>query len=107
LRKFPTCCSSRKFKKDPAREISCAFIKGAIIKSLVTIFGEIGGQREFDLLKFDDERKKGIIRVPADSAVKLCVALTFISEFQGTPAVFQVNQTTNNLPALVSTFVEF
>ncbi|KAG5670992.1 hypothetical protein PVAND_001217 [Polypedilum vanderplanki] len=98
---------SIKLKSDQIDDLSCVFIKGAIIKSLLQIFGEIGGNTEFDLLKFDEHRRKGIIRVPADFSIKLRIALTLISEFQGVSAIFQVHKATNTLPALIDTFIEF
>lgn len=83
-----------------------AFIKGAIIQSLATVFGEIGGQTELDLLAFDERRQKGLIRVPIRSEVKTKVALTLIAEFQGIPAIFQVNQSSTQLPHLTASFVD-
>ena len=71
------------------------------------MFGEIGGFTEVDLLKFDEERKRGILRILADYEIKLRTALTLIREFQGIPAAFQVNKVSYQLPALVETFIEF
>lgn len=84
-----------------------AFVKGAIIKSLQTIFGEIGGQTEFEVLTFDETRLKGILRVPADFTIKLRIALTLIAEFQGIPSIFQVHKQSQQLNSLIDTFVEF
>lgn len=83
-----------------------AFVIGAIIKSLTSVFGEIGGQTELDLLTFDEKRRKGILRVPSDFEVKLRAALSLISEFQKVPAYFQVNQVTNQLPAVTESFLQ-
>lgn len=82
------------------------FVKGAIVQSLKTVFGEIGGQTELDLLTFDEERQKGILRVPVDFFVKTQAALTFIAEFQGIPAIFQVNKTSPQLVALTESYIE-
>lgn len=87
--------------------MSLIFIKGAIIKSLVEIFGEIGGQTEFELLKFDEARRKGILRVAVDFAIKLRIALTLIAEFQGISSIFQVHKSSNQLNSLIDTFIEF
>lgn len=97
----------RKLKKDPEEGIPSGFVKGAILKSLTGIFGEIGGQTEVDLLKFDEKRRKGILRVPVKFGIKTRTALIFIPEFQEIPAIFQVNHITNHLPALLETFIEF
>lgn len=81
-------------------------MKGAIAQSLSQVFGEIGGQTDFDLLTFDESSKKGVIRVASKFAVKTRAALTLIAEFQGIPANFQVNNTANSLPTLANTFIE-
>jgi ribonuclease P protein subunit RPP14 len=98
---------SLKLKKEPREELSQIFIKGAIIKSLVAIFGEIGGQTDFELLTFDEARRKGILRVAVDFAIKLRIALALIAEFQGIPSIFQVHNSSNQLNSLIDTFIEF
>lgn len=96
----------RKLKKRPEEEIYSAFLKGAVIQSLTSIFGEIGGQTEVDLLAYDESKQEGIFRVPKNFAVKTRAALTLISQFQGIPAIFQVRGSSTLLPsALVDTFV--
>jgi ribonuclease P protein subunit RPP14 len=82
------------------------FVKGAIVKSLKTVFGEIGGETDLDLLTFDDSRQKGILRVPIDFVVKTRAALTLISEFQGIPAIFQVNKSSPQLASLADSYIE-
>lgn len=74
--------------------------------SLTTIFGEIGGFTEINLLKFDENRKRGIFKASTDYEIKLRTALTLIKEYQGIPASFQVNRVSNQLPALIE-FIEF
>lgn len=96
---------SRKLKNQP-EEILPIFVKGAVTQSLNQVFGEIGGQTDFDLLTFDESRQKGVIRVATKFAVKTRAALTFISEFQGIPASFQVNNTANSLPVIANEFAE-
>ncbi|CRL07410.1 CLUMA_CG020383, isoform A [Clunio marinus] len=59
-------------------EIIPAFIKGTIIKSLTTIFGEIGGQIELDLLSFKDN--KGILRVTQSSDQLIPLSYCFIQK---------------------------
>lgn len=71
-----------------------------------SIFGEIGGFTEVNLLKFDEHRKRGIVKASADFEIKLRTALTLIKDYQGIPASFKVNQVTYQLPALIE-FIEF
>lgn len=98
---------SLKLKRNPKEEVSLVYIKGAIIKSIVSIFGEIGGQTDFEVLTFDEDRRKGILKVPADFATKLRIALCLIAEFQGIPSLFQVHKVSNQLNSLIDTFIEF
>lgn len=97
---------SRKLQSRPEDELLPVFVKGAIVKSLKTVFGEIGGETELDLLKFDEARQKGILRVPIDFVVKTRAALTLIAEFQGIPAIFQVNNASPKLLSLTDSFIE-
>jgi RNase P/RNase MRP subunit POP5 len=90
----------RKFAEEP-EDISSVFIKGALISSLSAIFGEIGGFTEVELLKFDENRKRGILKASVDYEIKLRTALTLIKDYQGIPAAFQVNQVSHQLPALI------
>jgi len=103
---FIGCDFSRKLKEAPKESLLPAFIKGAIISSLTTVFGEIGGQTDVDLLTFDESKQKGILRVQSDFLVKVRAALTLISNFQGIPAIFQVNQSTQQLSSLTDSFIE-
>lgn len=82
------------------------FIKGAIVQSLIEIFGQIGGQTELDLLKFDELKRTGILRVALDFSVKIRAALTLINSFQGNPAVFTINHSSTQLASLAESFVE-
>lgn len=95
-----SCSTHRKLKRKSDSLIE-AFVIGAVNKSLTTVFGEIGGQTELDLLSFDSENQKGILRVPSNFLTKLQIALTLIADFQGIPAIFSINQATSNLSALL------
>jgi len=96
---------SIKFEKQP-EELLPAFIRGAIIQSLTTVFGEIGGQTQLDLLHFDEDNQKGILRVPTNFVAKTRTALCLIHQFQGISAIFQVICLSTQLPSLVDTFID-
>lgn len=97
----------RKLQSRPEEELLPVFVRGAIVQSLKTVFGEIGGETELDLLTFDVIRQKGILRVPTNFLVKTRAALTLIAEFQGIPAIFQVNKASPQLASLTETFIDF
>lgn len=95
-----------KLSEEPKDEISPVFVKGAVLQSLTRVFGEIGGFTTLDLLKFDQKRRRGIFRVPFDFFVKTRAAISLISEFQGLPAAFQVNKSSQLLLSLLDSFLE-
>uniref|UniRef100_A0A182MUI7 Uncharacterized protein n=1 Tax=Anopheles culicifacies TaxID=139723 RepID=A0A182MUI7_9DIPT len=88
-------------------QLSALYIKGSIDHSLVKIFGDIGGQTEVDLLKFDEQRRRIILRVPKEFYVKLRAAITCIGDFQGVPCNFQVKKVSPLLLTLVETHLDF
>lgn len=83
------------------------FFKSSIEHSLLKIFGEIGGLTTIDLLKFDENRTRGILRVPEDFYVKLRASLTLINKFQDIPCYFKVNSVSPVLLSLLDSFCEF
>lgn len=79
------------------------FVEGSIEQSLRTIFGEIGGHATVDLLKYDESRRRAILRVPEDFYVKLRAALTLTSTFQGVLCHFYVHSVSRVLLSLLDT----
>lgn len=79
------------------------FVKGSIEQSLHKIFGEIGGHTTVDLLKYEENRHRLILRVPEKFYVKLRAALTLVNSFQGVPCRFHVNSVSAVLLALLDT----
>lgn len=79
------------------------FVKGCIEQTLHRIFGEIGGHTIVDILKFDDKRRRLILRVPEKDYVKVRATLTLIEKFQNIPCYFYVRSATSVLIALIDT----
>lgn len=100
------CPFCRKVQRD-TKELIPAFIKGAIVQSSLILFGQVGGQSNIDLLRFDETKQTGIVRVPLKLALKTRAAITSVSSFQGTSAVFKVDKSSELLSSLVESFVEF
>ncbi|XP_059610532.1 uncharacterized protein LOC132257580 [Phlebotomus argentipes] len=88
-------------KTIPREPILPVFLKGGIITSLEEVFGEIGGCTTVDVLKFNPETLKVILRVPKEDYVKVRTALTLIATFQGIPCRFHVNCASPLLLSLV------
>lgn len=94
---------SRKLASE-ADNLLPVYVKGCIEQSLHRIFGEIGGHTTVDVLKFDANRRRFILRVPEQFYVKLRAALTLIEKFQGIPCYFHVQSASGVLLALLDTF---
>lgn len=73
------------------------YVIGSIDQSLKTFFGEIGGTFDWDLLDFDGDRKRGVLKVYDRHYTKLRAALTVISQFQSIPCHFRVHKADRNL----------
>ncbi|KAM7359869.1 ribonuclease P protein subunit p14-like isoform 2-T2 [Cochliomyia hominivorax] len=76
--------------EDSSAVITPAYFKGSIESSLTEFFGEIGGQTELELVKFDVNRKRGILKVPQAFTTKTKAAITLIGRFQDIPCHFQI-----------------
>lgn len=87
-----------------AENLLPVYVKGCIEQSLHRVFGEIGGHTTVDVLKFDEKRRRLILRVPEQFYVKLRVALTLIDTFQGIPCYFHVQSTSCVLLSLLDTY---
>lgn len=83
------------------------YIRGSIEQSLQSIFGEIGGQTTVDILKFDRDSCRGIIRVPENYYIKLRTALALTSQFQDIPCRYKVHSASPVLVSLIGTHINF
>lgn len=83
----------RKLKEDSSAVITPAYFQGSIESSLTEFFGEIGGQTELELLKFDSQQKRGILKVPQAFSTQTKAAITLIGYYQSIPCHFQILKT--------------
>ncbi|XP_067270861.1 ribonuclease P protein subunit p14 [Pseudorasbora parva] len=82
------------------RNISAAEFKQLMVRGLKDLYGEIGASIPFDLLKFDENKLTGILRVYNSGLVKLWSALTLLGTCQNEPCAFRVTQVSPFLLAL-------
>ncbi|XP_065360758.1 uncharacterized protein LOC135954503 [Calliphora vicina] len=82
-----------KLREDSTAVITPAYFQGSIESSLTEFFGEIGGQTELELVKFDINQKRGILKVPEAFSTKTKAAITLIGYFQEIPCHFQILKT--------------
>lgn len=82
-----------KLREDYSAVITPAYFQGSIESSLLELFGEIGGQTEVELVKFDNSQKRGILKVPHEFSSKTRAAITLIGHYQDIPCHFQVLKT--------------
>jgi len=84
--------------KENLDEILTYYLLGAIEQSLTTIFGEIGGCTELEILNHTD--KNFTLKLPFRDEQKVRAALTFIPEFKGIPCYFHVTNV-SSVPAIL------
>lgn len=96
---------SLKFADEPDQLLPVYF-KSCLERSLIKIFGEIGGHTTVDILKFDATRERAIVRVPSDFYVKFRAATTLTGTFQDIPCNFVVHKASPILLGLIETFLE-
>lgn len=82
-----------KLKEDSSAVITPVYFQGSIESSLLDFFGEIGGQTELELVKFDICQKRGILKVPQEYSSKTRAAITLIGQYQDIPCHFKVLKT--------------
>lgn len=97
---------SLKLADEPEQLIS-VFFKSCLERSLINIFGEIGGHTTVDVLKFDAARARAIIRVPTEFYVKFRAATTLTGSFQDISCNFVVHKASPILLGLIETFLEY
>lgn len=73
-------------------ELTEAFFKQQVIEGLSALFGFASQAFCIDLLKYNPESLRGIIRVSADQYVKVRAGLTLSLNLQGNPANFYVHK---------------
>lgn len=79
------------------------FLKGRIDQLLQTVFGEIGGRTTVDVLRFDAQERRAILRVPQVFYVKLRAALSLVPTFQDIPCCIKVHSASPVLLSLLDT----
>ncbi|MBN3322201.1 RPP14 protein, partial [Atractosteus spatula] len=92
-------CFYRVFQ-DSDKRLGEAQFKQLIISALRDLYGEIGAAFPFDVLKFEENTLKAIIRVLSSGLVKLWSALTLLGSYQDEPCAFRITQVSPLLLAL-------
>ncbi|XP_055642887.1 ribonuclease P protein subunit p14-like isoform X6 [Toxorhynchites rutilus septentrionalis] len=105
MSKFYYLDVSLKLASEP-EQLQPVYFKSCLERSLVKIFGEIGGLTTLDVLKFDAVRSRAIVRVPVEFYVKLRTAITLTGEFQDIDCAFVVNKAAPLLLGLTDSFLE-
>lgn len=78
------------------------YVKGRIEQNLQAIFGEIGGHTKVDVIKFDQNNRRFILRVPDRDYVKLRAALTLTPAYQSISCCFRVHSASPVLLTLLT-----
>lgn len=81
-------------------EITPAFLKKNIIEAISKLFGEVSAAITIDLLKYEPNNRRTIIRVPKSHYIKLRNSLTLACKYEGQPCIYKVHKATSLLLAL-------
>lgn len=71
------------------------------MQAVKTLFGEIGASVTVDILKYNPDTRRAILRVPADFYVKLHSSLTLCGEYEGIHCAYRVHKTSPLLLTLL------
>uniref|UniRef100_A0A0A9Y2Y1 Ribonuclease P protein subunit p14 n=1 Tax=Lygus hesperus TaxID=30085 RepID=A0A0A9Y2Y1_LYGHE len=85
-----------------ASHLDAITAKSLILTNLKTFFGDSAAGVGFDLLVFRPATKRGVIRCPASSFVKLRASMTLPAEFDGDIVSFRTIKASPLLTALLS-----
>lgn len=72
------------------------------MQSMKILFGEVGASITVDVLKYDTEKQRAILRCPSEFYVKLHSCLTLRGDYGGSSCVYKVHQTSPFLLSLLS-----
>ncbi|XP_053576941.1 ribonuclease P protein subunit p14 isoform X2 [Bombina bombina] len=81
-------------------KLNPAQFKHLIVSALKELHGEVGAAVPFDLLKYDENKLCGILRVLSSGLVKLWSSLTLLHHYQNRKCAFRIIQTSPFLLAL-------
>lgn len=83
------------------QEVTVVFFKKNIVEAIKQLFGEVGtASITFDILKYDSEKLRAIIRVPNRYFVKFRGSLTLRGSYEGIKSSYVIHKTAPLLLAL-------
>ncbi|XP_067854916.1 ribonuclease P protein subunit p14 isoform X2 [Heptranchias perlo] len=91
----------------PGLRLNAAHFKQLIVSALKDLHGETGAALPVDVLRFEEETLKAILRVKSSGLVKLWSALTLLGSYQNQKCAFRVTQVSPFLLALSGNSREF
>ncbi|XP_076268183.1 ribonuclease P protein subunit p14-like [Rhynchophorus ferrugineus] len=83
------------------KEVTPAYFKKYILESIKQIFGEFAAAAiQIDILKFNPETLRAVLRVPKEFYIKLRASLTLSGQFEGVKCSYIVHKASPLLLAL-------
>ncbi|CAK9808939.1 Mitochondrial intermembrane space import and assembly protein 40-B [Anthophora plagiata] len=82
---------------NPNSVVSAVYLKKNIFQSVKQLFGEEGTKYTVDILKYNPEEHRFILRCTDDCYVRLRAALTVAGTYEGEPCNYLVHRATANL----------
>ncbi|XP_061584322.1 ribonuclease P protein subunit p14 isoform X2 [Cololabis saira] len=86
--------------EDRSTRLTAVELKHFILTGLKILYGEVGAALGVDVLRYDDERLTGILRIGSSGAVRLRSALTLLGRYQNQDCCFRILQASPFLLAL-------
>lgn len=78
--------------EDEPPSLSAVELKTFIVSCLRGLHGEVGAALDVDVLKYDEEKRTALLRVPSRGLVKLWSSLTLQGSYQNRACAFRVLQ---------------
>lgn len=83
-------------------KVTSVYLKKNILESVRQLFGVKGANSRIDILKFSPAEHRFVLRCSSDGYVRLRVALTLASTYEGRTCVYTVHRASPNLLSLTA-----
>ncbi|PSN42113.1 hypothetical protein C0J52_02963 [Blattella germanica] len=84
-------------------ELNAVYLKNHILQALNTLFGEVGASTRVDILKYNPNTQRAVLRCPSASYVKLRSSLSLCGNYNAVACVYRIHNTSSCLLSLLGT----
>lgn len=83
------------------RTVTAVFFKKHLIQSLKELFGEVASAVDVDVLKYNENERRAILRISSDYYLKLRASLTLSGKYEDIPCAYRIHKASSHLLHLV------